>query len=904
MVTPIELKCEYAVNPLGIDVNQPRFSWVLEADRRGQRQSAYQILVAGSKEAIASGSGDKWDSGKVASEGSVNVVYEGETLTSGEVCWWKVRVWDVDDTPGPWSEAATFSMGLLETGDWQGKWIAAAKEISSPLLRKEIELDKKVKKANVYISGLGYYELYINGERVGDHVLDPGTTYYNNDEPIELGARVLYATYEVSAHLQAGANALGVMLGHGWYSAEADIPPSPIHREPYGDRPRLILQIDVEFVDGAREHIASDDTWKVAGGPITYNDYCHGETYDARLEKPGWDKPGYDDSAWEQASLAEAPGGVMTAQALPPIRVMKTLKPVRILRPKEGTYVFDFGQHFCGWCRLRLQGPGGAQVRLKHGACVYDDGTLDARSNLFDQGRTDHVARQTDTYILKGEGTEVWEPRFTLHGFRYVEIEGYPGEPGPDSLEGRVVYSSVDTTGSFTCSNALINQIHHNICWTFTSSMQGFPQDAADRAERVGWLGDPIAEDYIFNFDTAGFWTKWADDLKDAQKPDGDIPVVCPLHWRRTHDAFRTMPVWKSTYPLVVWYVYEFYDDERILATHYDGMVKLVEFLRTKSTDHIISEGLGDHMEPQTDGTTSHRPLHTPPALTSTAYYYFDAWLVALAAKILGKSGDARDYGKLAAEIKEAFNREFLHRDTHQYASGSQTANALPLALDMVPEDRVQAVVKNLLDDIATRHNGHLSTGLIGTNALALALPRYGAADVLYGIATRTSFPSWGYQIERGATTLWETWDGNPEEKLSYNMKIFGSIDKFFYKDLAGIRPAAPGFRRMVIKPCVVGDLTYVRASTHTVRGLVAVEWKRGDAALDMSVTIPVNSRAELNVPKIGLQNVSIKEGSTTIWEDGTYSGGVAGIDGGSQTPDYVTFDVGSGSYDLQLAGH
>ena len=491
----------------------------------------------------------------------------------------------------------------------------------------------------------------------------------------------------------------------------------------------------------------------MAGGPITYNDYCHGETYDARLEKPGWDKPGYDDSAWEQASLAEAPGGVMTAQALPPIRVMKTLKPVRTLRPNEGTYVFDFGQHFCGWCRLRLQGPGGAQVRLKHGACVYDDGTLDARSNLFDQGRTDHVARQTDTYILKGEGTEVWEPRFTLHGFRYVEIKGYPGEPGPDSLEGRVVYSSVDTTGNFTCSNALINQIHHNICWTFTSSMQGFPQDAADRSERVGWLGDPIAEDYIFNFDTACFWTKWADDLKDAQKPDGDIPVVCPLHWRRSHDAFRKMPVWKSTYPLVVWYVYEFYDDERILTSHYDGMVKLVEFLRTKSRDHIISEGLGDHMEPQTDGTTSHRPLHTPPALTSTAYYYFDAWIVALAAKILGKSGDARDYGKLAAEIKEAFNREFLHRDTHQYASGSQTANALPLALDMVPEDRVEAVVKNLLDDIATRHNGHLSTGLIGTNALALALPRYGAADVLYGIATQTSFPSWGYQIERGATT-------------------------------------------------------------------------------------------------------------------------------------------------------
>ncbi len=903
MLTPVELKCEYAGNPLGIHVPQPRFSWLLEADRRGQMQSAYQILVSASERAMASGQGDKWDSGKVGSERSVNVAYAGENLSSGETCCWKVRAWDADDRPGPWSESATFSMGLLEAGDWMGKWIAAPEEISAPLLRKEFTLHEKVRTAKVYISGLGYYELHINGERVGGHVLDPATTYYNNDQLVELGARVLYVTYEVRDRLQTGANAFGVMLGNGWYSAEADIPPAPMHREPYGERPRLLLQMNMELVDGTQAYVASDETWKVAGGPITYNDYCHGETYDARLEAPGWDRTGFDDSAWGRAESAEAPGGAMTAQALPPIRVMKTLKPVGCFFSGEGTHVFDFGQHFSGWCRLRLRGPRGSRIRLRHGARVYDDGTLDARSNLFDQGRTDHIARQTDTYIAKGAGAEVWEPHFTLHGFRYVALEGYPGAADLDSVEGRVVHSSVNTAGSFACSNVLVNQIHHNICWTLASSLQGFPQDAADRSERVGWLGDPIPEDYIFNFDTASFWTKWADDLKDAQKPDGDIPVICPLHWRRTHDAFRMMPVWKSTYPLVVWQVYQFYEDERILATHYDGLVKLVEFLRVQSTDHIISAGLGDHMEPQADGTTSHRPLHTPPALTSTAYYYLDACIAARAAGILGKSGDGKEYSALAAKIKEAFNREFLHGDTFQYASGSQTANALSLALDLVPQDRVEAVVKNLLDDIATRHNGHLSTGLVGTNALAHALPRYGAADVLYRIATQTTFPSWGYQIERGATTLWETWDGNPQERLSYNMKIFGSIEKFFYKDLAGIRPAAPGFRRLVIKPCVVGDLTWVRASTHTVRGLVAVEWEKGDGTLDMRVTIPVNSRAIVSVPGIGLRNVSVKEGNKTIWKDGGYIAAVEGISGGRESEDYVTFEVGSGSYEFRAVG-
>jgi len=585
---------------------------------------------------------------------------------------------------------------------------------------------------------------------------------------------------------------------------------------------------------------------------------------------------------------------------MPAIKVMKTIKPVRILNPEENVYVFDLGQNFSGWSRIRVSGPRGTKVTLRHAARVYDDGRLDARSNSYPV----HVARQTDTYILKGEGREVWEPRFTLHGFRYVEVTGFPGTPTLENLEGRVVHSAVETSGSFTCSNPLINQIHHNIRWTFMSSMQGFPQDAADRSERVGWLGDPIPEDYIYNFDTAAFWAKWADDLKDSQKPDGDVPIICPLHWRRTYaGAYSLMPVWKSTYPLVVWYVYWYYEDERILAEHYDGLKRLVDFLGANSHNCILSEGLGDHMEPQPDGSCSSSPMHTPPALTSTAYYYYDAWIVAQAAEILGRPEDARCYSDLAENIKNAFNKEFLDESTNQYATGSQTSNALPLYLGMVPKEREKAVLKNLIDDIVITHKGHLSTGLVGTNALVQALPKYGSADLMYQIATQTTFPSWGYQISKGATTLWETWDDNPEEQLSLNMKIFGSVDKFFYKDLAGISPVAPGYSQITIRPCVVGDLTFAKASLKTVRGFAAIDWRRGEKSLAMNVTIPVNSTAKVSIPKMELKDVAITESGEAVWRDCTFIRGVSGISAGSESDDYVTFDVGSGSYAFELTG-
>ena len=892
-LTPSELKCEYAVNPLGVDAAQPRFSWVLRSSRRGQVQSAYQILVAGSEEKLNAGTGDKWDSGKVASDRSVNLAYQGSPLASGEKCWWKVRVWDRDGNTTAYSKPGTFEMGLLRPGDWEGKWIAMGDTASAPLLRKEFTLQKDVKRAKVYLCGLGYYELYVNGSKVGDHVLDPATTYYNNDLPFELSARVLYVTYDVTARLKRGRNALGVLLGNGWYSA---ITP-PVGRQPYGDRPKLILQMDLEFTDGERESIVSDQAWKASGGPILADEICTGEVYDARLEKPGWTTAGYDDSDWDGALPVEPPGGVLTSQMMPPVKVMETIKPVRILKPAENVYVYDFGQHFSGWTRLRATGPRGTRVTLRHAGRVYDDGRLDRRANLESQ--------QTDTYILKGEGTEVWEPRFTLHGFRYVEMTGFPGTPTETSLEGRFVRSALETDGSFTCSNPLINRIHHNVLWTFMTSLQGIPQDAAERHERFGWQGDTgfTWEDYIYNFDMAAFTTKWLIDIRNTQNANGELSVTAPIAYRANLSDFNygSYPCWISTYPLLVWYMHQYYGDERILREHYDGLKRMVDFKSTKAENHILPYGLGDHMEPQADGKSSFAPKHTPAPLTSTAYYYYDAWIVAQVAGILGEAEDSRHYSALAENIKHAFNGKFLDQATNQYAGGSQTSNAIALYFGMVPEGREKAVAKNLAHDIMITHKGHLSTGIIGINALEQALPEFGLASVMYEIATQTTFPSWGYEIERGATTLWETWQGDADHCL--NMKMFGSVEKFFYKDLAGISPAAPGYERITVKPRVVGDLKYAKASVKTVRGLVAVDWKRDDRSLEMKVTIPANGRAKVSVPKLELKDVAITEGRTTIWKDGAYVREVVGITGGSETNDYVTFDVGSGLYCFTLTG-
>ena len=905
-IEAVDLKCDYAENPLGIDTAEPRFSWQVYSQRRALSQTAYRILASSNEENLGKNVGDLWDSGRVDSDSTVSIAYEGTALTSGQKCWWKVRCWSKGgydghnataeyynaeifkalsgELEGSYSAPATFEMGLLEPSDWQGQWIGADPSISSPLLRKNVAIGKEIASARVYVSGLGYYELSINGSKVSDHVLDPAPTNYTNDTSYSVRERVLYVTHDVTNLLRTGDNAIGVMLGNGWYSADA----KPKVREPYGDRPILLLQMNIELVDGERVRVATDESWRISSGPIAANDIVNGEVYDARLEKNGWNAPEFDDTGWNVAKLVDSPGGALRAQMLEPAKIMKTIAPVDSSPGPEvkNSHIYDFGRHFSGWARISVSGPRGTSVELQYSGALSPDGSLDLSNNLD--------ADQKDIFSLKGVGVECWEPHFTLHGFRYVGITLGNAEAVLGSVEGRFVRSAVASSGSFTCSNELINKIHSNVCWTFMSSFQGIPQDAAERYERYGWLGDTgfVCEDYLYTFDTVRFWRKWLRDIADSQKPDGDIPVVAPTQIR---DIWRPWPDWKSTYPILVWNMYQYYGDTDVLEEHYTGVERLVANFTSRAEERIMREGLGDHMEPQADGTSSFKPLHTPMPLTSTALYYRSAWILTRIAEVLGRTGDASRHKELADSIRNAYNKEFFDPGSMQYAGGSQTANAISLSLGLVPEGMERVVLENLTDDIVDKHDGHLSTGIIGTDALEQSLPKYGAADVMYTIATQTTFPSWGYQIAQGATTVWETWNG--EDRHSLNMKMFGSTEKFFFKDLAGISPAAPGYRRVLIKPQVVGDLRQAEGEVKTVAGKVAVSWKLSEGLFELRAKIPTNCWARVCIPKLGLHPANVTECGCPVWQDGAFVRGQAGIDSAIEEDICVTFEVGSGYY-------
>ncbi|MBC8231933.1 family 78 glycoside hydrolase catalytic domain [bacterium] len=886
-LAPLELKCEYAVNPLGVDVAQPRFSWEVSSSQRGQIQSAYQILVASSEEQLNANIGDKWDSGKVTSDKSVNIAYEGSALASAEKCCWKVRCWDEDDKASAYSKPATFEMGLLNQSDWEGKWIGSDVSISAPLLRQEFEITKKIKCARTYISGVGWYELYINGEKVGDHVLDPATTDY--------AKRILYAPYDVTALLREGANAVGVMLGNGWYS-------EPGFQRQYGDSPRLLLQMNIEFTDGSTTRIQTDETWKSSNGPITHNDLYGGETYDARLEKPGWTSTGYDDSGWDDVVIKESPGGKMVSQLMPAIKVNQKIEPINLTNPKPGVYVYDMGQLFGGWTKIHLKGPRDTKVTIK-----YAD-RISSESGLVDQERWlgGHSSPETDFYILKGDPEgEIYEPRFTYHPVRYVQIEGYPGELTLEDIEGRVVYSAVDMSGDFHCSNPIINQIHQNVVWTLANGLFGIPLDCLHR-EHWAWT-DPatIAGSIYPRKYMPLFWTKWLNDIKDAQRDDGAVPDIAP-----SYPTDRSDPAWGSNYPILVWYLHQYYGDVRILQEHYDGMKRWLDYLASIADNHIVTEGhYGDHLLPgNAPGEEEFISSETPPLLVWTGYYYRSASIVSQIADILGKPDDAEHYSELAEKIKDAFNDKWLDKNTDQYATGSETANLFPLVLDIIPKANENGVLKNIIEDIMVKHDGHLHTGNTGTTCMIDTLTERGFGDVMYQVATTTTYPSWGYMVKEGATTIWEAWG---KSNAADSMIMWATIDEFFYNDLAGIKGPdyhgpgymTPGFREIEIKPHVLGDLTFARASIRTVRGIVSSSWQKMDSSLTLEVSIPVNSRAKVSVPKIGLENVIVEEGGKTIWKDGSYVSGVAGIADGSDSPGYVTFDVGSGSYLFRLSG-
>ena len=864
-----DVRCEYLTDPLGIDVVQPRLNWKLESQWRGQKQTAYQVFVASEEKLLREGKADLWDSGKVASDQSIHVVYAGKALVSRTRCYWKVRAWDKDDKPTPFSSVAVWEMGLLTPQDWQGKWISAPGEDKSPqpapLFRKAFTLPKRPQSARVYICGLGYYELHLNGAKVGDHVLDPAFTRYDR--------RALYVTYDVTRQLRKGPNALGVILGNGWYNMHTRCV-WDFDKAPWRDRPTVQCQLEVTFDDDSKMTIASDTTWRVTTGPIVFDSIRNGEKYDARLEKPKWDAAETADADWPGAQVVGGPRGVLTAQMLPPIKVTKTVRPVKLTEPKPGVYVFDIGQNLAGWARLRVFGPAGTEVVLRYGERLNEDGTLDQKEigQHIKSGKP-----QTDTYILKGQGTEIWEPRFAYYGFQYVEVTGLPGKPDLGTLEARVVNTAFDQAGAFECSNSLFNRIQRNTLWSYVSNFVGYPTDCPHR-EKNGWTGDAhlAAETGLYNFDAASAYTKWLNDLKDEQRPSGELPGIVPTSgWGY---QWGNGPAWDSAYVLIPWYLYQYCGDTRILAEHYDRLKLYVDYLTSKAKNHIVAIGLGDWAPAKTT---------TPEKVTSTGYYYRDALIVSKAAALLGKTEDAKKYGDLAVAIRDAFNKEFYDAKTGLYDGGTQTAMSCALYHGLVPDPERAKVLAKLVEMIQAK-DGHLDAGILGTKYLIDCLTAAGRADVVYGMATKTDYPSWGRWLGEGATTLWEQWDGN----ASRNHIMFGHISAWFYQVLAGINPdpEAVGFKHIVLKPQLLGDVKWVRAEHESLYGTIRSEWEiRGDR-FNLGIAVPVNTTATVYVP-IDKQKAAA-EGSGSVYR-ADYAKFLR------IESNYAVFEVQSGTYEF-----
>lgn len=1046
-----DLRTEYRTNPLGIDVSAPRLSWIIDSDRRGEMQTAYQVLVASKSSLLAENKGDLWDSGKVASDASIHVEYAGKLLESGTACFWKVRVWDRSGQPSAWSQPASWSMGLLKPEDWKGKWIglvvgaeplegakwiwtaendpasnapvgtrwfrrtftlpadrkvlharcqisadnafmlfingkkvgkgdnfnqpttvevaeflhagenvlavaatnegdapnpagliaalqvtfdqgeplvvatddkwkataekqenwqaekfddshwsgikvlgtygmgpwgkvsangAESRRLAARYLRREFKVDKKVARATAYVCGLGLFELRLNGAKVGDHVLEPGLTDYDK--------RCYYVTFDVTNQIRQGGNVLGVILGNGRFWAMRTNVPAPMRT--FGV-PRLLMQLAIDYEDGSRSMVLSDESWRLTDrGPIRANNEYDGEEYDALLESVLWDQPGFRDATWVQSQILSAPAGTLAAQMNEPIRITDKLTPRSVTNPNPGVYIFDMGQNMVGWCRLKVQGPAGTMVQLRHAETLKPDGTL----------YTDNLrsAQATDRYTLRGFGTETYEPRFTYHGFRYVEVTGYPGTPDLSTIEGHVVHDDLARAGEFTCSNELLNKIAHNIFWGVRGNYRSIVTDCPQRDERQAWLGDRAAEcdgeTSLFNI--APIYGKWLTDIADAQRPDGSISDVCPAYWA----FYNNNVTWPSLEIIVPGILYNEYGDLRAIKQNYPVMKKWMKLMSGTVKEGITSaDNYGDWCAPPELPELIHTKdpaRQTAGPLLATSYYYLNLCLMARYATILGLTEDAQEFAHQADEVGAAFNRRFYKSEQAQYDNGSQTSSILPLAFGLTATDQRGKVFDQLVDRITNKTPGMIGTGLVGGQWLMQTLSDNGRADLAYKIATRTEYPSWGYMVEHGATTIWELWNGNtadPAMNSGNHLMLVGDLYIWMNRYLAGIRPDAerPGYKHIVIRPVCVNDLQFVRAWRECPYGRIISEWERKDSKLAMNIVIPANTTATVYVPA---------QKASQVAESGRSAGEAEGVKFLRMEGEAAVFEVGSGQYHFQ----
>ena len=1017
------LRCEYAVNPVGIDTVQPRLGWTLHSAERAQRQSAYQIRVAASPQALQQEQPALWDTGKVVSDQSAHIVYAGAPLRAGERYHWQVRVWDQQDQASPWSETAFWQVALLAPADWQARWIGPAGsttpawgdftlaadvtlqqdcvgilfrardsdnlymwqlntrvgptlalrpqickngqwsflapislrptipeadehkphhvEIEArgprirtridgklvdervdttfasgtigfrastgeratvdnllltdaagnvllkddfsgkggagfpearlkqgqlelvdalllhrqplpkdcPRLRKDFVLNRPVRRATVSVCGLGFYELYLNGAKVGPRVLAPANTAY--------AQRLLFDTLDVTAVVKQGANAIGLWLAPGYSDDYSRYGWKWEHDK------RAILQLDVVFDDGTTVSVVTDGSWRAGASPITFASLYDGETYDAGLETPGWATAAFPADGWVPARLLEAPAAKLVPNTMPPVRVIETLRPVTLGEPRPGVFVFDMGQNFAGWVRLRAQGPRGTRIVLHHSELLGDDGMLDPWTN--------RRAKSTDTFVLRGEGVEVYQPRFTYHGFRYVEVTGYPGRPTLDDVTGCVVHADVQPAGICVTSDAMLNRVHSNCVWGMRSNLMSIPTDCPVRDERTPCQMDSLAyeEAALCNFWMHGYYVKWLGEIAGG----------------------RGNPDWNGDQVLLPWRLYQHYGDRRVLETSYANMRTYVDWLHAKTPGHIYTEGFGDWCPPNTGTWES---FHGAVTEVNTCYYAELARIVSETAALFGKNEEAAQYAGLARDIAEALQQKRFDAKTAAYGDGSQTSSLMPLALNLVPKDQRAAAFDRLVATIQGKNHGCLDTGIMGTRYLVDVLCDGGQADLAISLLTHTNYPGFGYQIAHGATTTWEQWRFKGGMN-SHNHAMFAGVDVSLYTRLAGITPMKPGFEEIRIRPCMPTSLTFVDAAEETVKGRVHVRWQRHGGTLELQVSVPVNTTALVYVPVASRQAVT--EGGQAL--ENAKGVTVVGMEGAA-----AVLRVGSGDYRFTSALH
>ena len=892
----VGLQTEYQTNPLGIDVRQPRLSWQLRSNQRGVIQSACQIRVARSKDELLRGINLIWDSGKVQSEESIHRVYGGQLLRSAQRYYWHVRVWDATGHVSGWSNAAYWEMGLLQPADWQASWIGPDLPDTvpptpavfprgvqmipeddpslfhpAPMLRREFTVMGRIKSAQLYVTAHGLYEIHINGQRVSDHLLTPGWTSYHK--------RLQYQTYDVTALLRDGPNAIGALLGDGWYRGFVG---GHGWREVYGDKLALLAQMQITYADGKHEIIGTDSNWKAATGPILKSDILDGETYDAALDKNGWDLSGYDDHDWSHVRIVDEPKEILVAQVGPPARRIEDVKPVKIFTTLAGDTVVDLGQNMVGWTRLRVQGRAGTTITLRHFEILDQSGNV-YTANL-------RAASQIDRYALKGRGLEVFEPHFTFHGFRYVAVTGYPGRLTADDLTGIVIHSDMSPGGDLATSNALINQLLRAIVWGQKGNFLDVPMDCPQRNERLGWTGDVLVSfrTNAFNYDIAGFFTKWLKDLSADQLEDGEVPRVVP-DVRRGDQSVEGYgrAGWADAAIFIPWAMYLEYGDTRILQQQYPSMAKWVEYERRRAGDDYIWDG-----DPQYGDWIAIE--ETDKDLFATAFFAHSVELMKRTAQVLGKQDDGVRYEDLLEKIKPAFQRKFVST-RGDVGNNSQGAFVLALQFDLLPPELRLVVARRLAEDV--RRQGHLTTGFVTTPFLCPLLSRYGYSEEAYRLLLREDYPSWLYMIKHGATTIWERWDAlKPDGSFqktsmnSFNHRALGSVGEWMWSTIGGINldPATPGYKHVLIEPQPGGGLTWARARHNTMYGKVSSAWKIEGGQFELNVEVPANTRATVRLPKAAVAKVT---------ESGKRLMRGHGISSWHQDGSSVVVEIGSGNF-------